>query len=116
VGVLALHRDGRDTEDATTIAATYSVAIGPGALTLRAAQLVQPDQELALTALYTIPLGPRRSVTSELLKRSGDYAAKGVFRQTRGASDLGLDYRIAAETGTRCWCRCVRARATRCRA
>lgn len=101
LGVLGLHRDGRDTDDATTIAATYSVTLGPGALTLRAAQLLQPDRELALTALYTIPLGPRRSVTSELLKRSGDYAARGVFRQTRGASDLGLDYRIAAETGTR---------------
>lgn len=100
-GLLALHRDGRDTEDATTLAATYSLSLGPGSLTLRAAQLLQPDHELALTALYTIPLGPRRSATTELLKRGGDYAARGVFRQTRGASDLGLDYRIAAEAGTR---------------
>ena len=92
-----LNRDGRDTEDATTLAATYSIALGPGSLTLRAAQLVPPDHELALTALYTIPLGPRRSATAELLKRSGDYAARGAFRQTRGASDLGFDYRIAAD-------------------
>ncbi len=100
-GTLLLHRDGRDTENATTLSATYSVQLGPGALSLRAAQLVEPDQELALTAVYTLPLGSRRSVSAEVLKRSGDYAARGVFRQTRGASDLGLDYRLAAETGSR---------------
>ena len=80
---------GRDTEDATTVAATYSLAIGPGSLTLRAAQLFRPDDELALTAIYTIPLGTRRSASVELLKRSGDYGTRGTFRQTRGASDLG---------------------------
>ena len=70
-------------------------------MSLRAAQLFRPDEELALTALYTIPLGPRRSASVELLKRSGDYGTRGTFRQTRGASDLGLDYRLAAEAGTR---------------
>ena len=95
------NRDGRDTEDATTLAATYSLASSaPARLTLRAAQLFEPDHELALTALYTMPLGPRRSASVELLKRSGDYGARGMFRQTRGASDLGLDYRLAAEAGT----------------
>jgi outer membrane usher protein len=101
LGLLLLHRDDRDEDDATTVAATYSLAFGPGALTLRAAQLLQPDRELALTALYTVPLGSRRSASAELLKRGGDYGARGVFRQTRGASDLGLDYRVAAEAGTR---------------
>ena len=100
-GLILLNRAGRDTEDATTLAATYSLAIGPGSLSLRAAQLFRPDDELALTALYTIPLGPRRSASVELLKRSGDYGTRGTFRQTRGASDLGLDYRLAAEAGTR---------------
>jgi outer membrane usher protein len=100
-GALFVHTDGRDTENATTLAASYSVTLGPGALTLRAAQLFEPDRDLALTALYTIPLGSRRSATAEVLKRDGDYAARSVFRQTRGASDLGADYRIAAEAGTR---------------
>ena len=100
-GLILLNRGGRDTEDATTLAATYSLAIGPGSLSLRAAQLFRPDDELALTAIYTIPLGPRRSASVELLKRSGDYGTRGTFRQTRGASDLGLDYRLAAEAGTR---------------
>jgi outer membrane usher protein len=100
LGMLALHRDSRDDDDVTSLAATYSLPLGPGALTLRAAQLVEPDQELALTALYTLPLGPRRSASSELLKRGDEYRARAQFRQTRGASDLGLDYRLAAETGT----------------
>ena len=100
-GALLAHTDGRDSENATTLAATYSLTLGPGALTLRAAQLFEPDHDLALTALYTIPLGARRSATAELLKRGDDYAARSIFRQTRGASDLGADYRVAAEAGTR---------------
>ncbi len=100
-GLLLLNTDGRDSEDATTVAATYSLSLGPGSLTLRAAQLIRPDEELALTALYTIPLGARRSTSVELLKRSGDYGSRAIFRQTRGATDLGLDYRLAAEAGTR---------------
>lgn len=101
LGLIFLNRDGGDTENATTLAATYSLAFGPGSLTLRAAQLFRPDDELALTAVYTIPLGERRSASVETLKRGGDYGTAASFRQTRGASDLGLDYRIAAETGTR---------------
>jgi outer membrane usher protein len=100
-GLILLNTDGRDTEDATTLAATYSLSLGPGSLTFRAAQLFRPDDELALTAIYTISLGERCSASVELLKRSGDYGSRGTFRQTRGASDLGLDYRLAAEAGTR---------------
>lgn len=100
-GMLFLNRDGRDTEDATTLATTYSLAFGPGSLTLRAAQLFRPNDELAVSAIYTIPLGQRRSASVEALKRGSDYGTAASFRQTRGASDLGLDYRIAAETGTR---------------
>ena len=100
-GLILLNTWGRDTEDATTLAGTYSLAVGPGSLTLRAAQLFRPDEELALTAIYTIPLGERRSASVELLKRSSDYGVGSTFRQTRGASDLGLDYRLAGEAGTR---------------
>ena len=100
-GVILLNTWGRDTEDATTLAGTYSLALGPGSLTFRAAQLFRPDAELALTAIYTIPLGERRSASLELLKRSGDYGVGSTFRQSRGASDLGLDYRLAGEAGTR---------------
>ncbi|MEK0081962.1 fimbria/pilus outer membrane usher protein [Benzoatithermus flavus] len=100
LGLLLLHRDGRDGGDATSLAATWSLPLGPGALTLRAAQLVEPGPELALTAVYTLPLGQHRSASAELVKQGEAYRARSQFRQTRGASDLGLDYRLAAETGT----------------
>lgn len=100
VGMLLVNREGRG-DDATSLAATYSLPVGPGALTLRAGQVIQPESELAVTALYTIPLGPRRSLTTELSKRGDDYRASAIYRQTRGASDLGLDYRLAAAAGTR---------------
>lgn len=99
LGLLFLHRDARRREDVTSLASTYSIPLGPGALTLRAAQLVEPQSELALTALYTVPLGPRRSLTTDLTKRGDDHRAGATFRQTRGASDLGLDYRLAADAG-----------------
>ena len=100
VGMLLLHRDSKDRDDATSLSTTYSIPVGPGALTLRAGQLFEPQTELALTALYTLPLGPRRLVSTDLSRRGGEYRAGAQFRQTRGASDLGLDYRLAAEGGT----------------
>ena len=51
--------------------------------------------------VIAVPLGERRSASVQALKRGGDYGTAATFRQTRGASDLGLDYRLAAETGTR---------------
>jgi outer membrane usher protein len=100
LGMLFLHRDDRGGDDATSLAATWSLPVGPGAFMLRAAQLFEPDRELALTAVYTLPLGPRRSASAELSKRGDEFRARSQFRQTRGASDLGLDYRLAAETGS----------------
>lgn len=100
LGLLFLHRAAEGEANATSLSATYSIPIGPGALTLRSGQLLEPDRELALAALYTLPLGPRRSLSTEVSKRGGEHRVGAQFRQTRGASDLGLDYRLAAETGT----------------
>lgn len=101
LGVLLVNRESRDSDEAlTSVAATYSMALGPGAVSLRAAQIVDPDPELALTATYSVPLGPRRSASTTLQKRSDDLRARASYRQTRGASDLGLDYRLSAEAGT----------------
>lgn len=100
LGFLFLNRYERGGDDLTSLSSTYSLPVGPGALTLRAAQLVEPERELALTALYTVPLGPRRSATADFEKRGGSYRGRTSFRQTRGASDLGLDYRVGAGAGT----------------
>lgn len=99
LGFLFLHSEERD-DDVTSLSGTYSLPIGPGALTLRAAQLVEPDRELALTALYTVPLGPRRSLSADIETRGDSLRGRTSFRQTRGASDLGVDYRVGAEGGT----------------
>ena len=94
-------RDGRDTENATTLAATYSVPLGPGRSDATRGPAV-PSRTVSwrVTAVYTLPLGAPLGHPPRSLKRGGDYAARACFRQTRGASDLGLDYRIAAEAGT----------------
>jgi outer membrane usher protein len=39
-------------------------------------------------------------LSTDLSRRGGEYRVGAQFRQTRGASDLGLDYRLAAEGGT----------------
>ena len=90
------------TDDATTLAATYSLPLGPGALTLRAAQLVEPDQELALTALYTAAAGPAPLGHRRALKRSGDYGARACSARPAGpaisASTTGSRPRPAPAT------------------
>lgn len=99
-GLLLLNREGRGSEDdATSLAGTFSVPLGPGALTLRAAQLIRPDDELALTASFSMPLGPRGSASVELQRRGDGHRARAQHRQTRGPSDLGLDWRIGATLG-----------------
>ena len=94
LGTLFLNREGRDTENATTIAATYSIALGPGSLTLRAAQLFRArrraggDGRLHRSAWASAARPAcRRSSAAATTERAA------TFRQTRGASDLGLDYR-----------------------
>jgi outer membrane usher protein len=44
-------------------------------------------------------LGPSRSLTSEIDHQNDDTRGRMVYRRGRGASDIGLDYRIAAEAG-----------------
>ena len=99
LGLLFLDRDSEHGDDLATLAATWSLTAGPGALSLRAAQFVEPDNGLALTIAYSMPLGPTRGVSTEIERRDHDLRARAQFRQTRGASDLGLDYRLGVETG-----------------
>ena len=99
LGLLFLDRDSADGDDLASFAATWSLPAGPGALSLRAAEFVAPDQDLALTAVYSLPLGPTRSASSEVERRDHDLRTRAQFRQTRGASDLGLDYRLGVDAG-----------------
>jgi outer membrane usher protein len=99
LGFLAINQQSHDREDIRSLAATYSIRAGSGNLMLRGARLMGPDDDYALMAIYSVPLGNNRSTSLEIDKTSEGPRARAQFRQGRGASDLGLDYRIAAEIG-----------------
>ncbi len=99
LGLLFINRDRIGEDNDRIFTGSYSVPLGPGNFLLNAVQTVEPENEFALTATYSIPLGPNRSISSSLGRQDGDYGARTQYRRTRGASDLGLDYRLAAEAG-----------------
>lgn len=99
VGLLLLNRDAYDEGDFTSVAASWGLNVGAGALSLRAAQVVEPDPELAVTATYSMALGATRSIATDVERRDGEHQARLQYRQTRGASDIGLDYRLGADVG-----------------
>ena len=99
VGVLALNQDNRDRETARSLAATYSLAVGPGSFLLRGAQFIEPDTDWVVTATYALSLGGTRSSSVEVERSQHGQRARAQYRRGRGASDLGLDYRLAAEAG-----------------
>lgn len=78
-------------------AASWSLPIGPGYFFLSAGQSLRPDRDLVLTATYALPLGERTSVSTEVRAGDGRTGARLQARGTRGASDLGLDWRLGAE-------------------
>ncbi len=99
VGFLALNQERRDRENVRSLAATYSLPLGPGSLLLRGAQFIEPGNDWVVTATYALPLGGNRSASAEIERSRDGQRARAQYRQGRGASDLGLDYRVAAELG-----------------
>ena len=100
LGVLFLNREADRHDEVTTAVATYSHPLGPGLVSFRAAELVRPDSDLTVTAAYVLPLGTTRTVSTEVEERDGDVRGRVQYHQGRGASDLGLDYRLGADVGT----------------
>ncbi|MDX6751053.1 fimbria/pilus outer membrane usher protein [Geminicoccaceae bacterium 1502E] len=99
LGLLLLNEERHEGADRRSAGASWSVPVGPGSLLLNAGQSLEPERDLALTASYVIPLGPHRTGVIEGRSRDDRRTARLQFRQTRGASDLGLDYRVAVEAG-----------------
>lgn len=99
LGLLLANEDNEGREDRTIAAASWSLPIGPGTLFVNAGQTIRPDRDLAVTAIYTVPLGPQSSVTAEARLRDERQNGRIQYRRTRGASDLGFDVRLAAEVG-----------------
>jgi hypothetical protein len=71
----------------------------PGSLVLNAARTIEPDRDYAVTAAYAVSLGPTTSVTATGRTSNNSDRARLQYNRTRGASELGLDYRVATEIG-----------------
>jgi outer membrane usher protein len=99
IGLLALNQERRDTDDQRSVSASYSLPIGPGSLVVNAARTLEPDRDYAITAAYSVPLGANRSMTGIARLSESSNRGRLQYTRTRGASELGLDYRLAAEVG-----------------
>jgi len=99
LGLFLANEDRERGEDRTLAAASWSLPLGPGALLVSAGQSLRPDRDLAITAIYTLPIGERTTLAAEARARDGRRTARLQARGTRGASDLGLDWRVGAEIG-----------------
>ncbi|GBD41506.1 F1 capsule-anchoring protein [bacterium HR39] len=102
LGRLGLHlvrRDMVDAEDTLSGTLSWSLPLGRGSLLLNAAKLFEPRSDMALSVHYALPLGDSRLVSGGLDVSDRSTRARASFRQGRGAGDLGLDWRIAAEAG-----------------
>lgn len=99
LGLILSHQVRRTEEDILSTNASLSARVGAGSLIINAAALLEPRTDAALILSYTLPLSGYRSATVQLDVREHRTRARAQFRQGRGATDLGLDYRIAGEIG-----------------
>jgi len=99
LGLLLVNQELIGAEDVLTVTSNYSLRLGPGSLIVNAARLFEPEEELAVTVSYSLPLSGNRSAAARLEMAENRTRARAQFRRSRGATDLGLDYRIAAELG-----------------
>ncbi|MGI9436870.1 MAG: fimbria/pilus outer membrane usher protein, partial [Geminicoccaceae bacterium] len=99
IGAILINTETRDDRDRRTLVGNYSLPLGPGSFLLSALNNLEPDEEFALTASYSLPLSSIRSVTTTGSYREGASGARVQYRRGRGASDLGASYRLASEIG-----------------
>lgn len=99
LGLLFARQVRRDSEDILSASASFGKRLGPGSLIANAAVLLEPRRDYAVTVSYTLPLADYRAATTQLDLGDGRRRARAQFRQGRGSTDLGLDYRIAGELG-----------------
>ena len=99
LGLLLLNQERNDGENQRSATASYSLPLGPGSLVVNAARTLEPDSDYAVTAAYSVSLGPTRSLTGIGRLSNNSDRARLQYTRTRGASELGLDYRLATEIG-----------------
>ena len=99
VGAIMINTETRDDQDRRSLVGNYSVPLGPGSFLMSALHTVKPDDDYALTASYSLPLSPIRSITTTANIRDEASGARLQYRRGRGGSDLGTSYRLASEIG-----------------
>jgi len=99
LGLLLLNQERNDGDNQRSATASYSVPLGPGSLIINAGRTFTPDRDYVVTAAYSVPLGPTRSMTATARSSNDNGRGRLQYTRTRGASELGLDYRVAGEVG-----------------
>lgn len=99
IGALLVNAESWDGDHRRSMSGNYSISVGPGSFLLNALHTVEPDDEFALTATYSMPLGQTQSMTARTDYRDNELRHGMQYRKGRGASDLGASYRVATEIG-----------------
>ncbi|HEX6141237.1 MAG TPA: fimbria/pilus outer membrane usher protein [Geminicoccaceae bacterium] len=99
LGLLFVNSEARERSDRQALSASYSLPLGPGTLLVNALRTLSPEHELAVAASYTLPLDGLHTATAGGSWREGASRGGVQLRRGRGASDLGLSYRVQGEAG-----------------
>ncbi|MDX1540767.1 MAG: fimbria/pilus outer membrane usher protein, partial [Geminicoccaceae bacterium] len=99
LGLLFVNTEARERADRQALSANYSLPVGPGTLLVNALRTFGGDGDLAVAASYTLPLDDRHTATAGGPWREEASRGGVQLRRGRGASDLGLSYRLQAEAG-----------------
>lgn len=99
LGLFLANEARYEEEDRRALGATWSLPVGPGSFLVSASQQLAPSSELVVGATYALPLGGNRSLALDTRLRDERKTARVQLRRSRGASDLGLDWRLGAEVG-----------------
>ncbi|MEZ5930774.1 MAG: fimbria/pilus outer membrane usher protein [Alphaproteobacteria bacterium] len=99
LGAILINTETRNDRDRRSVVTNYSVPLGPGSLLLSGLGVIKPEEDYALTASYSLPLSPIRSMTATANVRDDASGARVQYRRGRGGSDLGASYRVATEIG-----------------
>jgi outer membrane usher protein len=99
LGLFLVHRDEHDADDTLSTAASWSTRLGPGSVVLTAAKLIEPSEQGAFFVNYVLPIDATDSASIGASHDGSGTYADVQYRRSKGASDLGADWLVAARAG-----------------
>lgn len=96
--ISVVHRDNRSGDDQVILFSTQSLNFRFGTLALDSSVSFTPTREFAIAIRLILPFSPRDTVTASASRNSGRNAASLEYRRSLGFSDVGIAYRVRAET------------------